>query len=1333
MPAKPMLDNVELQIVQKVEAEDEEVLAQHSVPALEGDFLQDLGRRVTRLTLVGVMVGTEAGEQLKTLRLKFRKAEPVSFVSDIATATTVDKVLIEEFAVRELAGKPERFEYEFTLREFLPPPPSEKEEPPPPPPEPPPPPPPVVETGTLIVEVTVEGDSNFDFSTVTVTVDGTKDDGTTLSQTLTNRAENVWTEENMVLGQFTAHAVVNGPSGMSGTAPAQVRAGQTTRAQINLRPGAIIATAFVVHFRFDNAFIEPCMREVLQQVAQRAAAPANVDEKLLIVGHTDKTGSDQYNQSLSERRARSVFAYLTFNGNQATSEAEWNELRQRGTGNRRLKDNWGTRQYQYMLQSLHFYPGSVDGDHGPLTDDAVRTFRAAKGLPPGTTVDDDVWAALIHDYLAETPLNVANTKFLPNAKDACNSGILKWLGCGEEDPLPLPQPTTANPHRPYRRVEMLFVRAATLPCEVPQPDTFDLPPPGGAVNATWCLGPGGASRHCCFATRNCPAPNPGQWCITPAETGSFVVSGRILFEDGTPAANMEYVLIAPDGEFMDGEAVSGARRGDGNFGRTQANGTFTYPGKPKGPGTYTMEIRPRQVPPESFIARLEGEPQSAAKGNVVCKRLDGSAPFNVVVRSLSTVVNPVITAPEVIVVKKPHTNPARQAVTLTTDGPFFRAGTVTRTGTAITFFDALVGGNEIQFDGTDNVFSGAQLSAGVQIFAASTTRSVALGDVQLTLTLTPGATPIGPPATTSMTAIELTLDICQTRTVAGVDPPVLSAADKINPGRTVQAANSRNSHERALVIVSAPNPPVFTGSLVLNPIDARVRLFAEADETPSGQAPLITPLTVAATGGKFFVEGVTVSNAPHDTGFQLGILGGEADGDRVAITVIQLDVIATAAVAAPAATFVRFGLWDDAFDPATGALRNLAAENRNFIGSDSRGFFFRLRDPNRAGTATVKWRTVLANDANDDTNETVPPTAVATREDLTLTETAAGSGVFISKRVFVVTDNVDRAQAVDSGLAAGDVGLRGLGQSNHRLRRMRNDNTHQLDGKVVVEYAPINPGVGPFRLPTTLFNRAPEERRRLKIHFVNVRDRVGGTPSLTGARRLQVTQAFQEMYALCGVFTEIDEIVIDPRPSTIGWPARFPGDPLAVDPAVEGFSFPGANLVASASQTDLINFVRGLAVFNASDLYIIYVGRILDSPLTTPLTSGTLGQAFPDSFVAAASPARGFVFVGVRGATINTDLHEVTHSTTDLRNAAGGHFYYGVIGPAGPGQFTVGNVDAKNLMFPIALSGLGTSDPKRLWDTANPDNPMVNNNVAPPMVIPSQIQAITGSRFTRNF
>src|SRR5579863_404394 len=122
MPAKPMLDGFELQQVQKIEAEDNEAVTQHRVPGLEGDFLQDLGRRATRIVLNGVLTGSTVADNLKQLREQFQKAEAVPFVADVATAVAVDKVLIEEFNVRELAGKPERFEYAFALREFIEPP-----------------------------------------------------------------------------------------------------------------------------------------------------------------------------------------------------------------------------------------------------------------------------------------------------------------------------------------------------------------------------------------------------------------------------------------------------------------------------------------------------------------------------------------------------------------------------------------------------------------------------------------------------------------------------------------------------------------------------------------------------------------------------------------------------------------------------------------------------------------------------------------------------------------------------------------------------------------------------------------------------------------------------------------------------------------------------------------------------------------------------------------------------------------------------------------------------------------------------------------------------------
>ena len=164
---RPVLGSLELQQVERLTVDEDLVLAHHQVAALDGDFLQELGRRSARLTLGGVATGAEAAAHLEDLRGAFRSVEPVDFTADIATATRIGQVLIEEMAVRELAGKPARFEYALTLRQYTPPPEEDEE----PPPEVPPPPPPV-DNGTLIVEVIVEGDPSFDYGRVQLVADG---------------------------------------------------------------------------------------------------------------------------------------------------------------------------------------------------------------------------------------------------------------------------------------------------------------------------------------------------------------------------------------------------------------------------------------------------------------------------------------------------------------------------------------------------------------------------------------------------------------------------------------------------------------------------------------------------------------------------------------------------------------------------------------------------------------------------------------------------------------------------------------------------------------------------------------------------------------------------------------------------------------------------------------------------------------------------------------------------------------------------------------------------------------------------------------------------------
>ena len=65
----------------------------------------------------------------------------------------------------------------------------------------------------------------------------------------------------------------------------------------------------VVYFAYDRAEVSPSERYKLEALAKvLLAAP---DQGVIIEGHCDDRGSDEYNRALSERRALSVREYLT--------------------------------------------------------------------------------------------------------------------------------------------------------------------------------------------------------------------------------------------------------------------------------------------------------------------------------------------------------------------------------------------------------------------------------------------------------------------------------------------------------------------------------------------------------------------------------------------------------------------------------------------------------------------------------------------------------------------------------------------------------------------------------------------------------------------------------------------------------------------------------------------------------------------------------------------------------------------------------------------------------------------------------------------------------------
>ena len=69
-----------------------------------------------------------------------------------------------------------------------------------------------------------------------------------------------------------------------------------------------------IEFEFDSASLTLRARQDLDGVAAALNDPQLVAARLTLEGHTDATGSEEYNLRLSQRRAEAVVAYLVARG-----------------------------------------------------------------------------------------------------------------------------------------------------------------------------------------------------------------------------------------------------------------------------------------------------------------------------------------------------------------------------------------------------------------------------------------------------------------------------------------------------------------------------------------------------------------------------------------------------------------------------------------------------------------------------------------------------------------------------------------------------------------------------------------------------------------------------------------------------------------------------------------------------------------------------------------------------------------------------------------------------------------------------------------------------------
>jgi outer membrane protein OmpA-like peptidoglycan-associated protein len=215
------------------------------------------------------------------------------------------------------------------------------------------------------------------------------------------------------------------------------------RRTLVLLPSLVCVRLLGMHFDTSKAFLLPGALRGMKRL--REIYDDHPDARVVACGHTDTSGSKDYNLQLSLERAEAIIAYLT------DDVDAWNAW---FGADKPAEKRWGTLEIQHMLMAVPspeepYYTGGADGVAGSGTRGGVERLQADHGLPVSGTVDEATRKALITDYMSKDGTT------LPEGVEALTHG------CGELFPAVATGDSVAL--QANRRVDVFFFDGAIHP------------------------------------------------------------------------------------------------------------------------------------------------------------------------------------------------------------------------------------------------------------------------------------------------------------------------------------------------------------------------------------------------------------------------------------------------------------------------------------------------------------------------------------------------------------------------------------------------------------------------------------------------------------------------------------------------------------------------------------------------------------------------------------------------------------------------------------------------------------------------------------------------------